>query len=215
MPGIGCQRRLAGAGGTIGPGFRSRRDPLQRPQVFGEHEVKRLAEMEPHFAHPLRHQPLGGDDQRPFDQPPQFEFADDQAGLDGLAQPDLVGQEVADPVVGDRAGEGPDLVRQRDDRRLDGGQQQVLSQGVGHPGGGGDVGDVVWGTIRGGFRGFELRSGNADYRVGGGQPHPAGRFAPERLGLDDLAELAVLRTVVPTTICDHGIPASFLILARK
>jgi hypothetical protein len=51
----------------IALGFQCGRDPFQYPQVFGKHEMKRLAEMEPHLAHPLGYKTLGGDHQRPFD----------------------------------------------------------------------------------------------------------------------------------------------------
>ena len=71
--------------------------------------------MGPHFADPLAHQPLRGDDQRPLDQPAKLEFPQNESGLDGLAQADLVRQEIAHPVIGDGAGQGPYLVGQRND----------------------------------------------------------------------------------------------------
>ena len=153
--------------------------------------------MEAHLADPLGHQSLRGDDQRPLDQPAELELPHDEPGLDGLAQADLVRQEIAHPVVGDGAGQGPDLVRQRDDGGLDGREQDVLGQGVGHPCGSSDVGDIVRRTGAGALQGLEPGSRDADHGVAAGQPDAAGRLTPERLGFDDLTELPVIRAVCP------------------
>ncbi len=106
-------------------------------------EPELLAEVGLHLLHPLRHESLGGDDQHPLHQPSQLQFPEDQPGLDGLAQADFIGQQVANPVAGDGTGQGVKLVRQRDDARFERGQQHVLGQGVGDPGGGDGVGDAV------------------------------------------------------------------------
>ena len=72
--------------------------------------------------------------------------------LNGLAKAHFIRQEVTHPVVRDGAGQGPDLVRQRNDGGLDGREQdaclcvsahrQVLGQGVGYPRGSCDVGNM-------------------------------------------------------------------------
>ena len=85
----------------------------------------------------------------------------------------------------------------RDDGGLDGREQDVLGQGVGHPRGGSDVGDVVRRTGARALQGLEPGSRDADHGVAAGQPDAAGRLTPERLGFDDLAELPVVGAVVP------------------
>lgn len=72
--------------------------------------VKILMEVGAHLRHPLGHQPLGGDHQRPSHQATELELAQDQPGLDGLAQPDFIGQEVTHAVAGNRPSQGTDLV---------------------------------------------------------------------------------------------------------
>ena len=176
---------------------RHRSDPLQCLDVLGEHELEGLPEMEAHLADPLAHQSLRSDNQRPLDQPAELELPHDETGLDGLAQADLVRQEIAHPVVGDGAGQSPNLVRQRDDGGLDGREQDILGQGVGHPRGSSDVGDIVRRASARALQGLEPGSRDADHGVAAGQPDAAGRLTPERLGFDDLTELPVVRAVVP------------------
>ncbi len=79
-------------------------DPFQRLDVLGEHELEGLSKVEAHLADPLAHQTLRGDDQRSLDQSAELELPHDETGLDGLAQADLVRQEIAHPVVSDGAG---------------------------------------------------------------------------------------------------------------
>ena len=66
--------------------------------------MESLAEVDYHLGNPLCYQSLRGDDQRPLDQPAELELPHDETGLDGLAQADLVRQEIAHTVVGDGAG---------------------------------------------------------------------------------------------------------------
>lgn len=65
-----------------------------------------LVEVLPHFGHPLAHQT------------PEFELPHAEPGLNGLAQADLVRQEITHAVARYRLGERSDLMRQRDDRRF-------------------------------------------------------------------------------------------------
>jgi hypothetical protein len=123
---------------VLGPGEVPPRRELARRQ-----EPELLAEVGLHFLHPLRHEALGGDDQHPLHQPTELEFPEDQPGFDGLAQTDFIGEQVTHPVAGDGTSESVKLVRQRDDARFERGQQHVLSQSVGDPGGGDGVGDAV------------------------------------------------------------------------
>ena len=62
------------------------------------------------FSEPVRlrqrENSLGCDDKNPLEQPSQLQFPKDQTGLDGLAQADLIGEEVANAVAGHRTGEG-------------------------------------------------------------------------------------------------------------
>ena len=120
-----------------------RRNAGQCLDVLGEQELESLTEVEAHLADPLAHQSLRGDDQRPLDQPTELQFPHDETGLNGLAQADLVRQQIAHSIIGDGTGQGPDLVRQRDDGGLDGRKQDILSQGIGHPSGSSDVGQVM------------------------------------------------------------------------
>ena len=63
-----------------------------------------LVEVHHHLGNPLSDQSLRCDDQRALDQPAELESPQDEPGLDGLAQTDLVRQEIAHPIVGSGAG---------------------------------------------------------------------------------------------------------------
>jgi len=197
LPGIGGQNLQVGIALFAVSRARHRGDPFQGLDVLGEHELEGLAEVEAHLADPLAHQSLRGDDQRPLDQPAKLELPQNESGLDGLAQADLVRQEIAHAVVGDGAGQGPYLVRKRDDGGLDGSEQDVLGQGVGYPCGSSDVGDIVRRAGACALQGLEPGSRDTDHGVAPGQPDAAGCLTPERLGFDDLTELPVVRAVVP------------------
>ena len=95
---------------------------------FDELEV--LPEMQPHLGLPLPDQSFGRDHQDPLRHAAQLELAQDQPGLDRLAQPHFVRQQVSDPIPAHGAVERIELVRQRHDARLDGRQQEVFLQRV-------------------------------------------------------------------------------------
>jgi len=158
-----------------------------------------------HLGHPLGHQALRSNDQYPLDQSVQFEFAKNETSLDGLAQTDFIGQQVTHTIPGDRAGQGPDLVRKRYYRGFDGRKRDILRQGVGHARGRGDVGDAVSGARSGVLQGSKPGCRHTDYGVASGQPHPAGRLAPKSLGLDDLTELPMVRAEIPA-VCINPHP---------
>ena len=61
--------------------------PLQHQEL--------LVELLLEFALPLKRQVGRADDENPFDEAPQLEFADEQAGHDRLARPRIVGQQEA------------------------------------------------------------------------------------------------------------------------
>jgi len=138
-----------------------------------------------HLLDPLWHQSLRGDDQHPFDEPPELEFAEDEPRLDRLAQADFIGQEVADAVVGHRPRQGVELVRQGDHPGFERCQKQILCQGVGNAGGGRGVDDPVeadFPGLVGGGQGFGrqtldcLLTGNPDLTNG---------VVPDNLHLED------------------------------
>ena len=69
----------------------------------GTDQDELLAEVLAHLRHPLELHALRGDDQHPTHTPTGLQLADDQAGLDGLAEPNLVGEEQSDGVGGQRS----------------------------------------------------------------------------------------------------------------
>ena len=83
-------------------------------ELAGRQELELLVEVGPHLLDPLRDQPLRCDDQDSLDQSPELEFPENQPRFDRLPQTDLIGQQVADAVVGHRPRQGVELVRQRD-----------------------------------------------------------------------------------------------------
>ena len=102
--------RVAGHGLRVfltrdsGLGTRDCRNAAKRFDIIRQDKLKTFVEVGLHFGHPLAHQSLRGDDERPLDQASELKFPHDETGLDGLAQTDLVRQEIAHPVVGDGAG---------------------------------------------------------------------------------------------------------------
>ena len=73
---------------------------LQCADVLAQHKLKGFIEVGLHFGHPLGGQPFGGHDQRAPHQAAQLQFAHDQAALNGFAETDLIGQQIADAVAG-------------------------------------------------------------------------------------------------------------------
>ena len=96
VPGQRGLERLAARGGQRGdhdrpvgaPGYRSQSGNPAPGRSHGRH-----AELALELLLPLVHQPGRGDHQGAVGQPAQPQLGQDQAGLDGLAQPDLVGQD--------------------------------------------------------------------------------------------------------------------------
>ena len=99
---------------------------MQCLDVLGEDKLEGLPKVEAHLADPLAHQSFRGYHQRPLNQAAELELSHDKTGLDGLAQADLIRQEIAHPVISDSARQGVNLVGQRDDGGLDGREQDVL-----------------------------------------------------------------------------------------
>ena len=105
--------------------------PLPEGRQLGRlDELELLAEVQAHFGLPLAHQSLGRHHQDALHPATQFQFAQHQAGLDGLAQAHLIGQQVANAVAADGAVQRIELVRQRHHAGLDGRQQQVVLQRI-------------------------------------------------------------------------------------
>ena len=105
--------------------------PLAEGRQLGRlDELKRLAKVQAHFRLPLAYQPLGRHHQDALHPATQFQLAQHQTGLDGLAQAHLIGQQVADTVAADGAVQCVELVRQRHHAGLDRRQQQVVLQRI-------------------------------------------------------------------------------------
>ena len=106
-------------------------------------EPELLAEVRLHFLHPLRHETLRGNHQHSLHQPTELQFPEDQPRFDGLAQADLIGQQVANPIAAHGTRESVELVRQRDDASFQWSQQNILRQCVGDSGRANGVCDAV------------------------------------------------------------------------
>ena len=72
-----------------------------------------------HFGLPLAHQSLGRHHEDALHPATLFLFAQHHAGLDGLAETHLIGQQVANAVAAHRAVQRVELVRQRHHAGLD------------------------------------------------------------------------------------------------
>ena len=92
--------------------------PLVDPELVADiaalHHQKRLVEFFPEFPLPLERQVRGADDEHPFNEAAELEFADEEAGHDGLARPRIVGeQEAHGGQLEEVLVHGFELVRQR------------------------------------------------------------------------------------------------------
>lgn len=85
-------------------------------EVAGLHEVEGLVEVGVELTDPLADQTSRGDHQKALGQAANLELANDQASLNGFAEPHLVGQQVADTVSRHSPLQRLELVRQGDDR---------------------------------------------------------------------------------------------------
>ena len=70
-----------------------------------------------------------------------------------------------------------------------------------HPGRGGDVGNGLRCSGDSLVGSLQLLGADTDDRILAGEPHPARGFTPERLALDDPAQLAVIGAVDPRALC--------------
>jgi hypothetical protein len=80
-----------------------------------------------HLGLPLGNEAFGRQDQGAADQAPELEFVHDQAGFDGFAKADFVGQKETDTVLGDGPAEGPELVGERNYRGGGGRKEDVFT----------------------------------------------------------------------------------------
>jgi hypothetical protein len=131
-------------------------------------QVRRAQDPQPpveatlHFGLPLERQRRRRHHQRPLHRHPLLQFAPDQAGLDGLAEPDLVGDEQPSGRAAEQLEHGGELV----------GPEQGLAGGQG--------------VERVGERVAQLGPGQRQRELGGagrrlGQPEPrVGRVALDR-----------------------------------
>jgi len=156
-----------------------------------------LIEVYGHLGNPLRHQALRGDHKRSPHQALEPELPHDETCLDVLAEAHLVRQELAHTVIGNGPGESPNLMRQRGDGRFDGRKQDVLGQRTGDPRRGSEISDPVHGADACFMHGPEVRGRQPHDGILARQPDTSNGLAPERLGLDDPAELPMLGAVVP------------------
>ncbi len=99
-------------------------------QLGGFDKAQVLAKMQTHLRLPLPDQAFGGHHQHPSHHAAQFQLAQDQASLDGLAQAHLVRQQVANAVAAHGPVQRVQLVGQWHHTGLDRGQQQVVFQGI-------------------------------------------------------------------------------------
>ena len=82
-------------------------------EVRGQKQVELLVELLLHLGHPLRGEASGAHHERSAHESARLELLQDEPGLDGLSQTHLVGQQVANVVVGQGAVERVKLMRQR------------------------------------------------------------------------------------------------------
>jgi hypothetical protein len=82
-------------------------DKSQSPQ---ELRVELLFEVGMHLGYPLGHKSLRSNHGDASHQPTELELVRDQSGLDRLAQPDFIDQEIAHAVARNRLLQSTDLV---------------------------------------------------------------------------------------------------------
>ncbi|WP_372499932.1 hypothetical protein [Streptomyces sudanensis] len=93
----------------------------QAGAVLGVHDGELQAELLGHLVAPLQGQSGGADDHDAAGPAAQEQFLDDEAGLDGLAEADVVGEEEVDAGGADGPGDRFQLVRLDGDARAEGG----------------------------------------------------------------------------------------------
>ena len=194
--------------------------PLPEGRQLGRlDELELLTKVQTHFRLPLAHQPLGRHHQDALHPATQFQFAQHQAGLDGLAETYLIGQQVANAVAADGTVQRIELVRQWHHAGLDGRQQQVVFQRIQQLGRRRGVQNLLNARAHA-FQRSKVRCPGAHHRVFGRQPHAVGHLAPHVLPLDHAAgrclpgEPAPVANGEPAT--GHAqIPSSVRVSARS
>ena len=149
-------------------------------------ELELLTEVQAHFGLPLAHETLGRHHQDALHPAAQFQFAQDQAGLDRFTEAHLIGQQVANAVAADGAVQCIELVRQWHHAGLDGRQQQVVLQRIQQLGCRRGVEDLFH-ALAHAFQRGQIHRPSAHNSVLGGQPHAVGHLAPHVLPLDHAA----------------------------
>ena len=109
------------------------RNPAIRREIRRLEVPELLAEMRIHLRDPLCDQPTGRDHQSAVHQAAQFQFPENESGLDSLAQPDLIREQEADAVPRNRLPQRSDLVWQGNDRSVDGREKHVFREQVRQP----------------------------------------------------------------------------------
>jgi hypothetical protein len=155
----------------------------QSREAFGQDKTEVLVEMGFHFRLPLQHQPSRRDDEHAFHQTADLQFSDDEASLDGLAEPHFVGKEVADAVAGSHALEGIELVRQRNDRAFKRRHKRVSLQSIRDTRGRAHIGQPVEQLVVGCLQRRQSALKNASGRAAAWQPDDAGGLTPKRIAL--------------------------------
>ena len=166
-------------------------------QAAGKDEPEVLVEVALHLRLPLQHQSRRSDDEDPPHKPANLQLAQDQTGLDRLAEPHLVRQQIADAIAGDGALQSEQLVGQRDDRAFQRSDQRVPLQRVGDARGGADIGKAVEEMRLARFQRGETLLQHPDGSPAARQPDQAGRLSPQRVGIDDAAGFIMVDAVPP------------------
>ena len=148
-------------------------------EVPGNDRPEILVEVGAHFGDPLRHETRGRNDEDALNQTAQLQLPQDQSGFDSLAESHLIGQQIPHAIPRHRPRERVDLMRQGNDGTLEGRDQGVALQGVGHPRGGSDVRHAVR-REQGRFADRpEIRDGDPHRGVLVREPGKRGRLPPE------------------------------------
>jgi len=194
--------------------------PLPEGRQLGRlDELELLAEVQAHFCLPLAHKPLGRHYQDALHPATQLQLAQHQAGLDGLAEAHLIGQQVADTVAADGAIQCVKLVRQWHHAGLDRRQQQVVLQRIQQLGCRRGVQDLLHARAHAFQRG-QIHRPSAHHRALSWQPHAVGDLAPHILTLDHAAGRCVPGEPAPIADGESAashvqIPSSVRVSARS
>ena len=193
-------------------GFIEAGELASRCEAARDHEVELLVEVRPHLLDPLGHQPGGSYNKRALHKPPNLEFAKDEPGLDRLAEANLVGEQIADPVSRHRTRQRIDLMGKWQQRAFQWGDQRVALERIGDARGSSRVNQLVaHRALVLSAKGRQPLSRYAHHGALRRQPHPIARRPPQPLPIDNLAGLAGVAKPGPFT---GGVHASVLIHLR-